>query len=82
MPERLKYSQKLVGVNQVRKAVLRGTTKTVFIAEDAEQRLIAPILEICENIEIQIVWVHTMKQLGKACGIKVGAAAAALISTE
>ncbi|NLL38291.1 MAG: 50S ribosomal protein L7ae-like protein [Clostridiales bacterium] len=80
MPERLRTSEKLVGINQAKKAVLNDKTRTVFIAEDCEARVVAPLLDICQNKAVEIVNVKTMKQLGELCGIQVGAAAAALLA--
>lgn len=80
MPSRLKTGEKLVGVNQVRKAVLNKKAQAVFIAEDAERRVLAPILDICNTTGVEIIRVPTMKQLGNACGIEVGASVAALLS--
>lgn len=79
MPERLRTSKKLVGINQVKKGVINGKTRTVFIAEDCDSRVITPLLEICREKDIEAVPVKTMKLLGELCGIKVGAAAAALL---
>ena len=80
MPERLRTSEILVGVNQVRKGVLNGKTRIVFIAEDCDPRVVAPLIEICEKKDIKLVSVKTMKKLGELCGIKVGAATAALLA--
>lgn len=80
MPERLKTSDRLVGVKQVQKAVLSGKTRVVFIAEDAGQKVIAPILDICGEKGVQVVYVPTKKRLGELCGIEVGASAAAVLT--
>ncbi|NLO46836.1 MAG: 50S ribosomal protein L7Ae-like protein [Clostridiales bacterium] len=79
MLSRLRTGDKLVGVNQARKAVIKGTAKAVFIAEDAERRIVNSIRELCESNDIEVVPVPTMKELGEACGINVGAAAAVLL---
>jgi large subunit ribosomal protein L7A len=79
MLSRLKTGEKLVGVNQARKAVIKGTAKAVFIAEDAERRIVLPIRELCESSNIEVIPVSTMKKLGEACGIEVGAAVAVLL---
>ena len=39
-----------------------------------------PIAELCERGNIQIHWVSSMADLGRACGIEVGAAAAATVA--
>jgi large subunit ribosomal protein L7A len=77
--EELKKCNKTVGVKQTIRAVESGNAKTVFIAKDAEAKVVNNLKELCENKSVTVVYAETMKQLGKACGIEVGASAAALI---
>ena len=49
------------------------------MAENAERHVIEPILAACREKGIPVVRVDSMKTLGKACGIKVGCASAAII---
>ena len=49
----------------------------VFVANDAESRVTAPVLELAERQAIEIVRVETMTDLGQHCGIDVGTACAA-----
>ncbi len=79
MLESLKNSKKTIGVRQSQKAVEEGTVRTVFIARDAEEKVVRNIKEICTRNMIEIIYVDSMKQLGKACGIEVGAAVACLL---
>jgi len=53
--------------------------KQVFIAKDADEHVVARIKELCIKNNIPIVYVDTMKQLGKACNIDVGASVACLL---
>ena len=72
--------QKLaVGAKQLRKAVRAGTVRCVYLAENADPALTQPLAELCADNQIQITWVPTMESLGSACGIEVGAAAAAVL---
>jgi large subunit ribosomal protein L7A len=75
----LKNGKKTIGIKQTLKAVENDIVKTVFIAKDADERVTRPILELCriKNVEVQLV--ESMKHLGKACGIEVGAAAVGLL---
>ena len=68
-----------VGIKQTRLAIDRGKAVKVFIARDADAKLVEPIIAQCSDKEIPLVSVSSMRELGKACGIQVGAAAAALI---
>jgi large subunit ribosomal protein L7A len=77
--ENLRNSKKTIGVKQTAKAIENGLAKTVFIAEDAEESVVASLKNLCRQKEIEIVNVENMKQLGKACGIEVGAAAVGLL---
>ncbi len=79
MLDSLNSAKKTIGIRQSQKAVEEGLVKVVFIARDAEERVIKNIKELCEKNLIEIVYVDTMKQLGKACGIEVGAAVACLL---
>lgn len=71
--------KKTVGAKQTLKALQKGAAKKVFIASDAEQHVIKPLLQLCHEKNVPVVMVDTMKDLGKACGIEVGCASAALV---
>lgn len=79
MLEELKNAKRVVGVKQLLKALEAGSVKKVFIAEDADPALTAPVRERCRQSEITIVLVPTMRELGSACEISVEAAAAAIL---
>ncbi len=69
----------VVGAKQLRKAVQRGIAKAVYLAENADPAITQPLETMCLQNKIACVWVSDMVQLGHACGIDVGAAAAAVI---
>ena len=79
MLDELKSDHKVVGIKQLRRALSNGKAKKVFIAEDADPALTAPIEELCREGHVEMVTVPTMKQLGDACEIPVAAAAAAIV---
>ena len=73
--------QKLaVGAKQLRKAVRAGTVRCVYLAKNADPALTQPLADLCADNQIQITWVASMETLGSACGIEVGAAAAAVLN--
>ena len=73
--------QKLaVGAKQLKKAVRAGRVRCVYLAENADPALSQPLSELCADNQIQITWVASMETLGSACGIEVGAAAAAVLN--
>lgn len=69
----------VVGAKQLKKAVRAGNVRQVFLAENADPALTQPLAQLCEEGQIQITWVPSMADLGSACGIEVGAAAAAVL---
>ena len=69
----------VVGSKQLKKALRAGTAQQVFLAENADPAITEPIEMMCLQLHIQITWVRTMAELGQACGIEVGAAAAAVL---
>ncbi|EGL82021.1 ribosomal protein L7Ae-like protein [Caldalkalibacillus thermarum TA2.A1] len=72
--EKVKQAQKVkVGLKQTLKAVERGEAKEVIIAQDADPQLISRIKAACENHEVPVSYVDSMRKLGKVCGIDVGA---------
>ena len=70
----------VVGAKQLRKAVNAGRARFVFLAENADPAVTEPLEELCKQNQIQITWVRSMAELGRACGIEVGAAAAAVLN--
>lgn len=76
----LSSNPKVVGVKQVRRAVEAGKARRVFLAADADPRLIEPIAALCAERGVETVEAAGMKDLGRACGISVGAAVAALLA--
>ena len=69
----------VVGAKQLKKAVEAGRARYVFLAENADPAVIEPIVLLCRSKEVQTAWVPSMAVLGRACGIEVGAAAAAVV---
>ncbi len=69
----------VVGAKQLKKAVKAGRAKYVFLAENADPAVTEPLEELCTANHIQITWVPSMTELGRCCGIEVGAAAAAVV---
>ena len=74
-------SQKhVVGAKQIRKALNAGSARRVFLAQNADPAITEPILALCQHCGVDISWVRSMADLGQACGIEVGAAAAAIVA--
>jgi large subunit ribosomal protein L7A len=69
----------IVGTKQSVKALINNEVKEIIVAEDADQRITEKVIQTAEEKHIPLVKVSSMKKLGKACGIEVGAAAVAII---
>jgi large subunit ribosomal protein L7A len=81
--ERLKAAaQRAVGTNQTAKAISRGQARVVFVAQDADRRVTEPLLRSARERGMEVVEVPSMAALGRACGIAVGAAAAAILEAS
>lgn len=76
----LKNGTKVVGAKQTVRALKSGTALRVFLAKDADPAVTDPIGELGRELSVEVEMVDTMKQLGQACGIAVGAAVAALLA--
>ena len=77
--DRLQSANRVVGLKQTLHAIEDGKTESVFIARDADDRVRVPVEALCKQKQLTIFFVDTTEELGKACGIDVGAAVAAII---
>ena len=77
MPD-MRGDRLLVGSKQLRKALSRKAVSAVFLARNADPALTGPLAELCDAEGVPYSWVRSMKELGEACGIDVGTAAAAI----
>lgn len=69
----------VVGAKQLRKALNAGHAKVVWLAKNADPAVTEPLIALCESCGIAYDLRYTMQELGKLCGIEVGAAAAASV---
>ena len=69
----------VVGMKQLKKALRNGSACCVFLACNADPAITEPIAALCQLNKVDVAWVRSMTDLGNACGIEVGAAAAASI---
>lgn len=68
-----------IGLKQVSKALSDGLALQLFIAKDADPLLTDALINLAQNHSTEIIYVDTMRELGKACKIDVGAATAVII---
>lgn len=80
MLESLKNAaRRVVGTKQVLRALERGEATQVFVAEDADEFIYRRIRAAAETAGVPATVVPTMAELGKACRVEVGTAAAAIL---
>ena len=78
IPE-LSAGRKVVGAKQVKRALRDGRAARLYMAMDADPRLLQPLVQDAVNRQVPISQAATMKELGMSCGIAVGAAVAVLL---
>lgn len=71
-------SKLIIGTKQTLKAMKNGQVSEVFIADDADQYITEKIELLADEMNVSCKRVDSMEKLGKACGIDVGASAAAV----
>lgn len=70
------------GTNEATKAIERGTSKLIIIAEDVEPpEVVAHLPILCEEQGAAYAFVPSKQELGKALGIEITSAAAAIIDS-
>ena len=67
----LRNHKKIVGMKQLKKALLRGGVARVYLALDADPAVTMPLAELAQANGTPIYWVGKMHDLGRACSIDV-----------
>ena len=79
MIQELSGSNKVVGAKQAKRVLRDGQAVRLYMAMDADPRLLQPLVQEAVNRQVPVSQVPTMKELGAACGIAVGAAVAVVV---
>ncbi|NLK97769.1 MAG: 50S ribosomal protein L7ae-like protein [Epulopiscium sp.] len=58
---------------------MNDQAEVVYVAKDADERVVRRVLELAKERNVPIVMVETMAELGKACNVEVKTATAVLI---
>ncbi len=74
----LASGRRIVGLNQVRRALLREGVQKVFLADDADSQIISEILRLAEERGVPVERGYSKAHLGRACAISRSAATAAV----
>ena len=73
MLSELHTAHEVIGVKQSKKAIRDGAAAEVYVALDAEKRVVGPVYELCSETGTKVTEITTMAELGDAVGIDVGA---------
>lgn len=68
----------IIGTKQTVKALKSGTVIEIVVATDADHKVISKVVQTAKEMAVPISYVDSMKKLGRACKIDVGAAAVAI----
>ncbi|MFB6105796.1 MAG: 50S ribosomal protein L7Ae [Halobacteriaceae archaeon] len=69
------------GTNETTKAVERGNAALVLVAEDVQpEEIVMHLPELCDEKGVPYVFVETQDEVGRAAGLEVGSAAAAIVT--
>lgn len=80
--EDLKSTAHVIGMKETERAIEKQEAACVFIASDCDERIARPLLEACQSSGIPVEQGFTKKEIGRACGIKVKAASAAILKSR
>jgi len=70
------------GTNEATKAIERGTSKLIVIAEDVDPpEVVAHLPILCEEHNADYAFVPSKQELGKSLGIDITSAAAAILDS-
>ncbi|MGL5951197.1 MAG: ribosomal L7Ae/L30e/S12e/Gadd45 family protein, partial [Cetobacterium sp.] len=65
--------KKKIGIKQCMRYISEGIV--LYVAKDADSKLISPLIQLANEKNIKIVEISTMKELGKMSSIDVNCAA-------
>ncbi|MBQ3483875.1 MAG: ribosomal L7Ae/L30e/S12e/Gadd45 family protein [Clostridia bacterium] len=79
MEELKAAAKKAVGTKAVLRALKAGEAVRVYVANDVDTFLYQKIVRAVEEAGMRPVRVESVKELGRACGLTIGCAAAATL---
>ncbi len=79
MDSDLKGQHLLIGMKQSTEAVRSGLVLKAYVASDAAPHIRQPFEELCKSQQIPMTYFDTKQQLGRTCGIDVGATCAVIL---
>ncbi len=79
MLDKLINKKKVIGLKQTNRALKDNLVVSIYVARDADERIVSPLVASCRDKGIKVFYVDTMKELGNNAGIDIGSAVVALI---
>ncbi|AZO96552.1 50S ribosomal protein L7ae-like protein [Iocasia frigidifontis] len=79
LTELAKQKNKVVGTKQTLHVINNGKAAKIFIAEDIDKHIKTKLIEASRKNNLSVEKVESKLKLGRACGIDVSAACAALL---
>ena len=72
----------VAGTRQALREITRGRAKRVYIALDAQERIISEVRTAAEKANVPVEEISDMVALGRKCRIAVSCAVAVLVDAE
>lgn len=79
IPDLSREKKKVVGTKQTLKSINSGLAAKVYVAVDIDEKIKKEILQASREKNVSVETVESKLTLGRACGIEVSAACAALL---
>lgn len=68
-----------VGAKAAKKALAAGRAEFLYLASDASESVVAPLRSSAAESGVPLDEEHTMRELGRAAGIEIGAGAVTVL---
>ena len=72
-------AKKAVGTKAVLRALAAGEAACVYVASDIDTFLYQKVTRACADAGVPVIKVVSAKELGRACSLTIGCAAAAVL---
>lgn len=82
MLSQLKDQPLCIGLKQSQRALEEGRVRRAFVAQDADVHVTGNFVRDCRAMGVQLEIVDSMKRLGHAAGIDVGAAIVVVLQSD
>lgn len=71
--------QRVVGARETLKKIAQGHAVCVYVATAADPKVVKEVVSSSQAHHVPLFYIDTMAELGRLCGIQVGAACAAVV---